>query len=509
MSRLPFDPKKLPDRDAGPPAQRDRARYGEFDQPEPLSVTQLTTLIKRVIADRTPSPVRVVGEISNFSDRKHWYLSLKDDANVISCVMWASAAGRCGFTPDRGQQVVATGRLDYYGPQGRLQMYIDQLEPVGQGALELRFRQLCEELRKLGYFDDAHKRPPPSFPQHIAVVTSAGGAALHDVVNTAHHRWPGVKLSLVDVRVQGDEAAQQIADAIDSLSAHHAALGIDAIILTRGGGSMEDLWAFNERIVAEAVYRCQLFVAAAIGHETDTTVAELVADLRCSTPTQAAARLVPDAAAEHHRIQQYAHRLRTALRRRVENARARWQTVAMHPLFRKPTETIDRHRQMLRHLEHRLGAAAKHRVADARDRLQTARHDLLCHDPANRARLARRELDEATRQLQNHLRQRLASERQHLHALQRQLQAVGPDSVLSRGYSYTTDEQGQVLRSVEQTQPGQSVLTHLADGKFRSTVTPPTGPPTSPPPAKPAAKRKSRRRAAETSQPKLFDELDS
>lgn len=505
MGRLPFDPSKITPPETGAPARREAARYGQFDAARPLTVTQVAELIKRVLADRTPSPLRVVGEVSNFSDRKHWYLSLKDEQAVISCVMWAAAAAKAGFTPRQGQQVVASGRLDYYGPQGRLQMYIDRLEPVGEGALEIQFRQLCDELRGLGYFADERKRPMPAFPQHIAVVTSASGAALQDVINTARGRWAGIRLSLVDVLVQGASAAPDIARAIQALGRQHEALGLDAIILTRGGGSLEDLWAFNERAVADAVYRCPIPIAAAIGHETDTTIAELVADLRCSTPTQAAARIVPDAAAESQHIDQLAHRLSTALRRRAEHARTRLDAAARHPIFRRPTETVDRWRV-------RLADDRKHLSAAMRKRLDAWRHDLAEHqhalahiEPVSRLRVAHQQLHTHQRQLAQALRHRLAAQRQRLDALERQLRAIGPDNVLQRGYSITTTAAGEVLRAAKQVKPGDAIVSRLADGSIASQV---TGEPASPPPPPSPLKKKTSRRTAprkkDDDQPGLF-----
>ena len=499
MGRLPFDPKKVNPPAAGGPARRETARYGQFDATRPLTVTQVSDLIKRVLADRTPSPLQVVGEVSNFSDRKHWYLSLKDEQSVISCVMWASAAAKVGFTPRQGQQVVARGRLDYYGPQGRLQMYIDRLEPVGEGALEIKFRQLCEQLRGLGYFADDRKRPMPTFPQHIAVVTSASGAALQDVINTARGRWGGIRLSLVDVLVQGASAAPDIARAIEALGRQHESLGLDAIILTRGGGSLEDLWAFNERIVADAVYNSPIPIAAAIGHETDTTIAELVADLRCSTPTQAAARIVPDAGAESQHLDQLAHRLSTALRRRAEHARTRLDAAERHPIFRRPTETIDRWRS-------RLTDDRKHLIAAMRQRLNTWRHDLADHqhalariEPVSQLRVAHQRIHTHQRQLAQALRHRLTEHRQRLDALERQLRAIGPDNVLQRGYSITTNAAGDVLRDAKQVRPGDQIASRLAEGSITSQV---TGEKASQP--KPKKKTSPPRRKKDDDQPGLF-----
>ncbi len=427
MTRLPFDPGKLPKRDVGKPARRERARVAgsAAGADEALTVTQVALLIKQTLATRLPPKLKVVGELSNIRDRRHWYLSLKDEENVIDCVMFASAAAKVAFRPEQGQQVVATGHLDFYGPQGRIQLYLDQLEPVGMGALELRFRQLCEELRAAGYFDDRRKKPLPVYPQRLAVVTSRSGAAWQDVIRTARQRWPGIGLCLVDVRVQGADAAPQIARAIAMLSARHERWGVDAVILTRGGGSLEDLWAFNERIVADALRDCRVPVVAAVGHETDTTIAELVADLRCSTPTQAAASLVPDQATEHQHLDQLGRRLRIGLVRHTQHQRARLEAVARHAWFRRPAEYVKRLKREMDQRQRRLGAAARQA---SRDR------------------------------------------RRHVDALARQLAAVSPLRVLERGYSLTTDDEGRILRSAGQVRAGQMIRTRLADGRVDSRV---------------------------------------
>jgi exodeoxyribonuclease VII large subunit len=511
MSRLPFNPDRIPTPDVGTPAKREQARYGSFDMARAQTVSQITDLIKRVLADRLPGNLKVVGEVSNFSDRSHWYFSLKDEQNVLPCVMWARATAKCGFTPQRGQQVVATGRLDFYGPQGKLQLYVDDLQPVGQGTLELKFRQLCDELRAAGYFADDRKRPMPAFPQHIVVVTSANGAALHDVIRTAHHRWKGIRLSLFDVRVQGAAAAPEIAAAMRQLSDQHERLKIDAIILTRGGGSLEDLWAFNERIVADAVLECAVPIAAAIGHETDTTIAELVADLRCSTPTQAAARLVPDAEAEGHHVHQLATRLTTALCRTAQRSRDRLDGLARHPIFRRPTETIHRHRDRLASLQQRMHAAVCRRVSDLRHQLSAHHHDLARIEPIGQLRLAQHRLSTLAERLSGVTHDRLARAGDRLDALQRQLGAIGPQQVLQRGYTYTTTPDGQVIRSAADVQPAQAMVTHFADGEVHSTVDGPTRaapPPEVPQPpeaAKPAEPRKPRR-SKSSAAPGLFGE---
>ncbi|MCA9289351.1 MAG: exodeoxyribonuclease VII large subunit, partial [Phycisphaerales bacterium] len=321
-ARLPFDPGKM----RGTPP----AHAGSSNSPSepaakppvdrPMSVAALAGLIAGAL-ETLPRPVRVAGEISGLRDRTHWYFDLKDADAVVSCVMFASAARKAGFVPENGQAVVAGGRVEFYAKGGKVSLICDRLEPVGAGALELAFRKLVGEIRALGWFDPERKRALPTFPRRIAVVTSRTGAALQDVLDTARRRCPAVDIAVVDVRVQGDRAAGEVAAAIEWLGRRHTHLGIDAILVTRGGGSMEDLWAFNEKPVAAAIVACPVPVVAAIGHETDVTIAELVADERAATPTQAAMRLIPDRAALGEQVEAVASALRGSIERQTAAAK--------------------------------------------------------------------------------------------------------------------------------------------------------------------------------------------
>jgi len=470
------------------------------DAAPPIPVAALAEWVKDVLAAGLPPKVRVVGEVSNFSGRGgpsggssggssggpsggssggggggggHWFFSLKDDAAAIRCVMFASHARRVTFPVHDGLEVVATGRVDFYPAQGNLQLYVDRLSPVGEGALQARLKALIEELRGLGYLDPATKKPLPLVPRCVAVVTSRSAAALQDVINTAQRRWPGCRLLLKDVRVQGDAAAGEIAAAIDALSEHGAGLGVEAVIVTRGGGSIEDLWAFNERVVADAIHRCTLPVVAAIGHEVDTTVAELVADHRAATPTQAVMALIPDRAALEHQVDQLGHRLRLMLRRRSEAAAHRVDAAARHPLLRDPQRLLTAARDRVDALDRRLAAAVPRRLAPARERV---------------GRLATR-LDAAPPR-------RLDAARRRLDALTKHLEAVGPQQVLDRGYSYTLDGEGRLVRRVTDAPAGTRLTTVLSDGRVTSRVEgdAPPPPPAPPPAATPARPRKPRRR---------------
>ena len=482
MSRLPFDPEKM----RGPKPAGAKAGMPA----DAIGVSELAERIDQALRGSFRERVKVFGEISGFSDRTHWYFSLKDEGAVVSCVMFASAARRAGFTPENGQAVVATGRVEFYGKQGRTQLYVEGLTPVGAGELELRYRALCDELRGLGWFDVQRKRPLPRFPRRLGVVTSRTGAALQDVLDTVRRRCPAVEVALVDVRVQGEAAAPEIARALRWLSSHHQSLAIDAVILTRGGGSMEDLWAFNERAVAQAVLECAIPVVAAIGHETDTTIAELVADERAATPTQAAMRLTPDRVSLHEQLDQLGARLRAVLGRQVRHDRSRVEGLARRAFFADPRSVVVAGARSLEATARRLGQALRHQVSRDRVRLERAGTRLARNRPeavfstrrarveraehrlghSMRVRLAAFDPEEAGVELRRATERLLRSQGERLDALERELIVVGPQHVLARGYSVTTDAHGRAIRSARDVRSGQVVDTRVSDGSFRSTV---------------------------------------
>lgn len=475
MGRLPFDPDKM----------ARRAVSGET----PLRVGELATRIDGALSRALPDRVRVVGEISSLRDRTHWYFDLKDEAAVVHCVMFASARRKVGFSPRDGQEVVLTGRVEFYPPQGRVSLVVSRIEPVGVGALELAYRALCEELRALGWMSVERKRPLPTMPRRIAIVTSRSAAALADVVDTARRRWAGVELRLVDVRVQGRAAAGEIARAIGAVSARAQELGLDAVILTRGGGSMEDLWAFNERAVAEAIVGCSIPVVAAIGHETDTTIAELVADVRAATPTQAAMMLVPDEAALHEQVSSLTRRLAVAIGRRVAQRREQLDARARHPYLSDPGAPVRRARERLAADVRTLGLVVRERVRLARQRCERADRQLEAIGPgrlhakrATRLALLTQRMDHAmrarldvdcsalARQLERAWAGSMRAQHARLTGLDRTLDAIGPRAVLERGFSVTRASDGSVVRSAGQVSPGERLRTLVADGEIASVV---------------------------------------
>ncbi|MBL8991415.1 MAG: exodeoxyribonuclease VII large subunit [Phycisphaerae bacterium] len=485
MSRLPFDPAKMAAaKPSGPTAGA---------VPAPLRVGQLAAMVEGALR-ALPTPVRLIGEVSNFTHRGHWYFAVKDSDAVISCVMFANRAKAAGFVPADGREVIVTGRVEFYKPQGRVSFYVEGIEPVGLGALQLAFQKLVAEVRGLGWMDPGRKRPLPSFPRRIAVITSRTGAALQDVLATMRARCPAVDVAFIDVLVQGPDAAPSVARALRWVGSRHRALGIDAVIVTRGGGSIEDLWAFNERTVAEAIVQCPVPVAAAIGHETDTTIAELVADERCATPTQAAMRLTPDRAALREQLELLVARMRQSLNRSARAAgeslrsNTRHLTSAVHARSQAAARRLE---QAVARLERsRPSAVYAQRSAGLRalaDRLrEAAARRIEAADPRPIA-LALRDAWQA--QAARHL--------DVLDGLQRQLSLVGPQAVLARGYSVTFDERGRVVRRPSDAPPGQPITTRLADGTLESVVRRVSSDPLAPAtalPAPPTRPRAARRR---------------
>jgi exodeoxyribonuclease VII large subunit len=389
-----------------------------------LSVSELTQEIKGLVEDGFAS-VWVSGEVSNFSRASsgHLYLTLKDNGAQMKAVIWRSAAMRLRFDPHDGLEVLARGRVSVYPPRGEYQFVIEAVQPKGLGALELAFRQLREKLSRLGYFAPERKKRLPRFPSRIALVTSPGGAAIRDMLEILGRRWPAAEVWVCPVRVQGDGAAQEVVAAIGLLNRVRV---VDLIIVGRGGGSAEDLWAFNEECVAHAIYRSRIPVVSAVGHEIDVTIADLVADRRALTPSEAAELAAPDRLELLQGIRQWDGQLRASLWQQLEDARGRLLDLAQRRAFCLPLERI-------RDLERR--------IEDWGDRLQRV------------------------------IGQSVSRSRDQLKARAAQLESLSPLNVLGRGYSLTRRETDQVVvRSPEQVQPGDRLVTYIQQGRIVSRV---------------------------------------
>ncbi len=435
----------------------------------PLTPSALNQRVKDVLEGGIPGPIEVVGELSNLKQQGHWYFSLKDDDSVVSCVMWRSDAGRVAFDPRNGDEVVIKGRISHWQPAGRTQFYASSIRKKGLGNLEERFQALCAELRREGYFDDARKRRLPGFPRRVAVVTSATGAAIEDVRRTAATRLPSVELLVVDVRVQGDDAPGQIAEAIRRLDHNADVLGIDAILVTRGGGSREDLWAFNERVVADAAFACATPLIAAIGHEIDTSVIELIADRRASTPTQAAMFLIPDRGELVGQLDYQEERLRSVIDRSVLSGSERIGRAPIE-LMRVVRSRLARALNQVSEMDVTLKSnRPSARLASGAARV-SALSERMSLSMRTRTRQAGAKLDTLERRLAQAQENRVRSTAQLVDSLEARLGSVGPRSVLARGFSFTLDEDGGLIRSVSDLTIGALTTTVLADGRVVSRV---------------------------------------
>jgi len=454
MARRPFDPARMSGARRAP-------------KPSTLTVGQLAGMVSDALSAGLPETVRVVGEVSGLRSRTHLYFTLKDADAVVNCVLFASTARRLPFQPEDGREVIASGRVEFYAPFGRVSLVVQGLEPVGAGALDVAFRKLCAELRELGWFDEARKRPLPLFPRRLAIVTSGTGAALQDVLDTVRRRAPFLRVSLVDVRVQGEGAAREVERAVRWLGARHASLGIDVVLVTRGGGSTEDLWAFNDRALAESILHCEVPVVAAIGHETDTTIAELVADVRAATPTQAAMRIAPDRQALLEQLGAWRSRLSSLLARRLREERRHLDATARH-LIQAQRSLVSARESRLERVARRLGAASpSRRLARRRERLSAVRERL---PAALRGRLASVSLDWQASQLERSAGAALARRRDRLEQLVRRLEGVSPMRVLGRGYSVTLGADGRAVRDASTLSADDVLRTRLAKGSVESRV---------------------------------------
>ncbi len=394
-------------------------------EPQTLTVSELTAQIKDLIEGKFPS-VWVTGEVSNLARPQsgHYYFTLKDDQAQIRAVIWRGTAARMKCDVADGLEVICRGHLDVYAPRGSYQLVVDELQPKGVGALELALRKLREKLAAEGLFDPARKRRLPTFPRRIAFVTSPTGAAVHDFLEVLRRRWRGVDVLIIPARVQGDGAAQEIVAGIRA--ANRLKPPPDVLVVGRGGGSLEDLWAFNEEAVVRAIAASKIPTVSAVGHEIDVTLSDLAADVRALTPSEAAERTVPAADELTARLVGYRDRLRAAASRRLTLAQSQLDAFAKGRPFRRPFDLVHDRSRGLDELAMRAGGAISG----------------LLHDRQRR-----------------------------FAGLAGQLQSLSPLAVLERGYTITQDAKtGRVVRTIVRLRVGQSIVTRLADGSVTSTI---------------------------------------
>lgn len=393
--------------------------------PTIYSITQINAYIQgRMNEDPMLAQVAVRGEISNYKlyPSGHHYFTLKDEQSALKCVMFKGNAMSLRFRPASGMKVIALGRISVYPRDGQYQLYVSSMAMDGIGDLYAAFEALKKKLSQQGLFDPAKKKPIPKYPQTIGVVTSSAGAAVHDILRILRRRYPLCCVRLLPVRVQGAEAPEEITSAIRYANAHNLA---DLLIVGRGGGSIEDLWAFNDERVAYAIYESHIPIISAVGHEPDVTIADYVADLRAATPSNGAELAVPDREALAQNLDAFSAAMIGALNRQLRLASQRLEGLAASSALRSPTGYLDRREKDLQLLQEKLLAAQNRELSKAQQKYV-----------ANVAKL----------------------------------DAMSPLKVLSRGYAMAQKDTGELIRSVKQTTTGESIVVSLADGKLNASI---------------------------------------
>ena len=391
-----------------------------------LSVTQINEYIRgKLDSDRLLSGIAIRGEISNYKvyPSGHHYFTLKDEGASLKCVMFKANAVRLRFRPDNGVKVISMGKVSVYPRDGVYQLNCTGMAMDGIGDLYAAFEQLKAKLAAQGLFDPAHKKPIPKYPATIGIITSSAGAAVHDMLRILRKRYPLTEVRLLPVRVQGVEAPGEIAAAIRYANYHNLA---DLLIVGRGGGSIEDLWAFNDERVAYAIYESEIPVISAVGHEPDVTISDFVADLRAATPSNAAELAVPDQDALRQNLDSMAAAMTANLNRQLRTARQHLHVLSQSPALRSPTGYLDQKRKNLELLRNRL-VSGQSRTVESKNR--------------------------------------------QFVALTSKLDAMSPLKVLTRGYAMAQSEGGEVIKSVHQIQTGDTLRVTLSDGSITASVT--------------------------------------
>lgn len=438
------------------------------------SVTQVTTMVSGALEQGLPPRMVVHGQISDFKlhSSGHCYFSLKDAGSILPCVMWASKVKTVKFRPESGMAVLATGHIEVYVPGGKYQFYPDKLETVGVGALQLEFERLKEKLMAEGLFEEDRKRPLPEYAMRIGVVTSAGGAAIEDIRNSIFKRWPCAKLYLFDVPVQGEGASAKIADGIRKANRMRKELGLELLIVGRGGGSMEDLWAFNEEPVARAIFNSELPVISAVGHEVDFTIVDFVADVRASTPTQAGVLAVPDAGEVLAGLQSARKRLDNSIKGQLRHLKQELQTILAVVIFRQPRRVLENSMQRLDDAVSDLKDAMKNRLDSAVNRIRQAEMAVVRVEPRRALAVAQAGVVGLENRIRQGVDKRRGEKVLQITAAENKLQALNPKAVLERGYSITTSRRtGKVITAAADVVAGDVITTELArQERIESTV---------------------------------------
>ena len=434
-----------------------------------LSISQLNAEVSQLL-NQGFAAVWVEGEISNFTcaSSGHLYLTLKDAGAQVRCALFKGNAMRLKLNPRNGLKVVARGKIGLYEPRGDYQMVLDTMEEAGEGALQRQFEALKQQLQAQGLFADTHKQALPSFPRAIGVVTSPTGAAIRDIINVLKRRCPQIPVLVYPVLVQGEGAKEQIAQAIAQADREQRC---EVLIVARGGGSIEDLWAFNEEIVAQAIYQCSLPIISGVGHEIDFTIADFVADQRAPTPSAAAELVSPDMQALQQRVQQLKLQLWRFQQRQLQSAYQQVQQLSQRLNQQRPTQKLQQKVQRLDELDLRLNAAIQRRLQQQHLRLTYLQTRLQQRSPQRQLQQQHAQLERLQTRLQRALQQRMDKAHSRFVLQVSKLKTLSPLATLERGYSITQNAQGHVITQSAQVSIGDTLITRVAQGQIESVVT--------------------------------------
>jgi exodeoxyribonuclease VII large subunit len=437
-----------------------------------FTVSEITRVVREVLEGRI-GEVWVEGEISNYRKQSsgHHYFTLKDDRSQIPCVMFARSYGaQTRISLSDGMHVQVYGLVSVYEARGQYQLIVQLLQPRGQGVLQAKFEALKRKLQIEGLFEADHKRPIPKFPRRVALVTSPTGAAVQDMLNILKRRSPWLRILICPVRVQGEGAAAEISEMIDFLSLRAAELKIDLMIVGRGGGSLEDLWEFNEEPVARSIYGSRIPVVSAVGHEIDFTIADFVADLRAPTPSAAAELVGPDIVALRGDLVSRRSSLDRLIRQALEIRQLQVRRLSERPYFREPRRLMVERQQRVDQLETRLSETWKNALQQRRSGIERILTFLSAFRPERWLQAKRGELAGLEGRLRRNASSRLDSCKSRVAELSNFLRLLGPRQTLERGYSITLDNQQRVVRSTHTLKAGDRILTKLAEGEVNSVV---------------------------------------
>lgn len=432
-----------------------------------LSVSQLNRSVRHLLETQLPM-LWVEGEISNFARPAsgHWYLTLKDDQAQVRCAMFRNANQRVNFQPANGTQVLVRCRAGLYEGRGEYQLVVEHMEEAGFGALQRKFEQLKQQLTHEGLFDNQHKQPMPESLSHIGVITSAKGAAIRDILSVLNRRFPAIQVTVFPTAVQGEQAAGQIVDALTLANQHGQC---DALIVGRGGGSLEDLWSFNEESVARAIFASDIPVVSAVGHEVDFTIADFVADLRAPTPSAAAELLSPDGEEMLNQFEGLELLLAEATIRKIRQLEQR--TDYLQKRLQHPGRKLQEQSQHLDHLDIRLRRAMAGKLQQQRLQGQSLQDRLLRQSPSDAIALRKQAVATSVKQTIRAVNQQLETKQNQTAQAMHLLDTVSPLKTLGRGYSIIRDKQNAVVRSVTEVQAGDQLKGQLVDGELVLAVT--------------------------------------